>query len=327
MGHLGRCPLRTVARTGTPPRWAAALAGVLAISCRCARTGQEGRAVTAQPAVSDATAAATAASARAAMGQAAAQVDAGRDGAADAAPGLPPLVAAGPLIPLEVAGHRDAVVSVPLGATSKRPVVVALHGNFDRPEWQCDVWRDITGGFPFILCPRGFPRTDAPKRYNRWTYRAFKTVKEELVAGLEALRKRFGEYVDQGPVVFTGFSLGAILGRYIIKEQAETFPRVVFTEGGYEGWDWLARAFKRGGGRRVLFACGQPGCVAACKAAARRAERAKLEARVADGGKVGHTYDGNVAAAIQAHWDWLVEGDKRWPRAAGVPVSNEPPAR
>ena len=77
----------------------------------------------------------------------------------------------------------------------------------------------------------------------------------------------------------------------------------------------MARAFKKGGGQRVLFACGQAACVAASRGAARQAKFHKLPARVANGGKIGHTYDGPVATAIKANWGWLLAGDERWPMA------------
>ena len=225
---------------------------------------------------------------------------------------LPPLREE-PFVALKVEGFADAVVSIPSGATEPRPVVTALHGNFDRPEWQCEVWREITAAYPFILCPRGVPRGDAPKSWDRWTYGAMQKVKAELYAGLDALQKRYGDHVDDGPVIFTGFSLGAILGRYIVKDAPERFPRAVFTEGGNQGWNWLARAYKKGGGQRVLLACGQAACVATSKAAARYAQSVELPARVANGGKLGHAYDGPVAAAITRAWPWLLAGDNRFP--------------
>lgn len=225
---------------------------------------------------------------------------------------LPPLAEDGALVDLELAKFRPAVVAVPLRVTQPRPVVLALHGNYDRPEWQCDVMREITGAYPFILCPRGIPRRDAPKSENRWEYGSAQQVKAEIEAGLTAMKERFPGYVAEGPIVFTGFSLGAILGRSIVAADPERFSRVVFTEGGGEGWNF--KQFKQGGGLRVLFGCAQRGCAAARRANARQAERAGVEVRIADGGNIGHTYDGPVARAIQAEWAWLVEGDERWVR-------------
>ena len=225
---------------------------------------------------------------------------------------LAPLAEDGTLVDLEVPKFRAAVVSVPLRATQPRPVVLALHGNYDRPEWQCEVMREITGAYPFILCPRGIPRRGAPKSENRWEYGSAQQVKAEIEAGLTAMKERFPGYVAEGPIVFTGFSLGAILGRSIVGSAPERFSRVVFTEGGGEGWNF--KQFKQGGGLRVLFGCAQRGCAAARRANARQAERAGVEVRIADGGNIGHTYDGPVARAIQAEWNWLMEGDERWVR-------------
>ncbi len=229
---------------------------------------------------------------------------------ADAGPTLAPLE--GTLAALSVTGFRDAIVSVPTSATEPRPVVVALHGNFDRPEWQCEVMRQITDAYAFVLCPRGIRRTDVPKSWDRWEYGGLPAVKQELAAGLAALGERFAGYVAEGPIVFTGFSLGAILGRPIVRDDPARFPRVVFTEGGSDGWNF--QRFKAGGGQRVLFACAQAGCPQNRRAVARQAERFGVEVRVADGGNIGHTYDGPVARAIKAEWGWLVEGDARWSR-------------
>jgi dienelactone hydrolase len=216
-------------------------------------------------------------------------------------------------VALEVPGFRRAAVSVPVGARRPRPLVVALHGNYDRPEWQCEVWRDITSAFPFVLCPRGIPRTDAPPSEDRWHYGSGEQVRKELDAALEALRERFGAYVDDGPIVYTGFSLGAILGERMVRRDAKRFPRAVLTEGGAAGWTvGAARAFADAGGKRVLFACGQSSCRFDAKGPVAALQKVGLEARVAYGGNIGHTYDGAVADAIAKEWQWLVDGDDRW---------------
>jgi hypothetical protein len=240
--------------------------------------------------------------------------DAGR-----AEPKLPPLAAPGRFVSLDVPGYRPAIVHVPLGATTKRPLMVALHGNFDRPEWQCEVWAEITGGFPFILCPRGIPRDDVPKSLDRWTYGSLKKTQEELFTARDALTKRFPEHDALGPIVFTGFSLGAILGVRMVGEHGEKFPRAVFTEGGEKWSAALAKAFVEEGGQRVLFACGQTACKHTSKRAQAVLEREKVGVRIAFGGNIGHTYDGKVADAIAAEWSWLLEGDPRWQVTQGAP--------
>jgi predicted esterase len=283
-------------------RLAVALAIAGAIACRSPRDAFESK-PSAAPSSSGA------ATPRAASGPA----DALPRDAAPEAPVLEPLAADGELVPLPVPGFRDAIVSVPLGAIKKRPVMVALHGNYDRPEWQCEVWREITAGHPFILCPRGIPRAGAPKSADRWEYGGMAKTEQELLAGLDALADRFGKHVDDGPVLFTGFSLGAILGKHILAKHASRFPRAVLTEGGYEGWSAaLGKRFRDGGGERVLFACGQSACRQAATGAARVLEKQGVETQVADGGNVGHTYDGRVARAITAEWQFLLGDDPRW---------------
>ncbi len=220
-----------------------------------------------------------------------------------------------PLQELPVPGFGAAVVSVPLGARTMRPVVIALHGNYDRPEWQCEVWRDITDGFPWVLCPRGVPRGDAPKSADRWTYTTAAKVTEEVRGALAALTERFPKHVDARAPVFTGFSLGAILGVHLLAA-SDALPRVqsaVLTEGGYAGWHKArAEAFAARGGARVLFACGQSACRQASKQTAKALEKQGVQVEIASGGDIGHTYDGAVAQAIRERWAWLTGGDARF---------------
>jgi hypothetical protein len=226
---------------------------------------------------------------------------------------LAPLAADAKLVPLAVSGFRDAIVSVPLGATTPRPVVLALHGNFDRPEWQCEVWRGVTRERAFVVCPRGIPRPDAPPSLDRWTYGKGADVRAEIDAALAALHRKFGDHVAGGPILYTGFSLGAIHGVGIVASDAARFPRAVLVEGGHDGWTAArAKAYAAAGGKRVLFACGQRGCKGDAGNAAKRLQREGVETDVVFGGEVGHTYDGPVAAAVARVWDWLVAGDPSW---------------
>lgn len=241
------------------------------------------------------------------------------------APELPPPLTGEALQELPVPGFGAAVVSVPLAARGPRPVVIALHGNYDRPEWQCEVWRDITGGFPWVLCPRGVPRGDAPKSADRWTYTTAAKVAEELRVALNALAERFPAHVDVQAPLFTGFSLGAILGVHLLSAP-EGLPRVqsaVLTEGGYGGWHKArAEAFVTRGGARVLFACGQSACRHASKQTAKVLEKQGIQVEIASGGDIGHTYDGAVAEAIRERWAWLTEADARFaPNPSAAPAA------
>jgi predicted esterase len=216
---------------------------------------------------------------------------------------------------LDVEGFNAAVVAVPVAAQEPRPVVLALHGNYDRPEWQCQVWRDVVGPRPWVLCPRGVPRSDAPKRLDRWTYAGAKKLEQEIEAALAALVAAYPKHVDAEWPVFTGFSLGAILGVRLLSRKDKTlrFRAAVLVEGGYKGWHFAsAKAFAAQGGERVLFACGQSACRHAAKQASRVLSRHEVLAEIASGGEVGHTYDGQVASAIQQQWGFVIGQDSRF---------------
>lgn len=212
-------------------------------------------------------------------------------------------------IDLPVPGHTAAVV-VPPPDTQPRPVLVATHGSFDRPEWHCDTWPAIFGRRFFVLCPRGALRWDTPQEpsLRRYYYRGGPRLEQEIDAALRALSTRFGDRVAPGPHVYLGFSQGAIYGAPILSRHAARFPRAVLVEGGSGHWTpATARSYARGGGQRVLFACGQSGCQRRAAAAAAVLEQAGVRARVVAAPGTGHTYDGPVAEQIRAAASWLLE--------------------
>lgn len=233
--------------------------------------------------------------------------------AAPTPPEEPPALAGEALRLLPVAGHLDAVISVPLGTRGARPVLVATHGNYDKPEWQCEVWGEIVGVRGFVLCPRGVRRGDSPGRQDpRYEYASNQALEREIDAGLAALKAAFPGRIAEGPVVLAGFSLGAIQGVAIATRRPNDFPRLVLIEGG-DGWARVAaRSFHEGGGQRVLFACSQGGCLASANAAAAVLRRAGVEVAVEKGKNEGHTYVGEVRNKYAERFPWLVEGDKRW---------------
>jgi hypothetical protein len=229
------------------------------------------------------------------------------------APATAALQSTPPIVPLAIPDFPEAVVSVPIGATSPRPIVVATHGMWDLPEGLCDNWRWIVRDRAWVLCPRGDEMPDKTFRY-----KSGPALARELDAGVKALAARYPGYVDEGPMLYTGFSLGAILGVWIITHDPERYPRAVLTEGGEDRFSPAAASkYAKGGGRRVLFACGLKGRVAAATQAARTLERAGVDARVVLGklpekGEFIHWYNGPVAEETKAQLEWLLEGDARW---------------
>lgn len=226
------------------------------------------------------------------------------------------------IVELPVEGHLSALVALPIGATSRRPVAVVTHGNWGGPQWDCPLWRGIVGADVFILCPRGVPRPDQPPPSSpaetAYTYDSAKTLAAEIDAGLAALRARFGAWVDDGPALYAGCSRGAFLGATIAAEDAARFPRIALVEGGHDPWTPAnVKRFAEGGGKRVLFTCGQGACYQAANAKARLLRAAGVEAKIAYAPFMGHLCHDRVAEETKRALPWLFAGDARWHTCAG----------
>ena len=245
----------------------------------------------------------------------AASTGASASASASAAPPkrLPPLTAASWRVEIAVEGFGEASVSVPLGATEPRPVLLALHGHADRPEWQCGTWRGISDACSFVLCPRGTALGDPKKPPTTFGWKDPEATAKELRAALQALKKRFGDYVSKGPVVLAGYSLGAAHAVAISRQEPAFFERLVLVEGGHAAWTaGIAGIFTQRGGKRVLFVCAQSSCRQEAQRSLRFAMRAGAETRLVDAGDLGHVFDGRVAKAVKPEFGWLVAGDERW---------------
>ena len=185
------------------------------------------------------------------------------DGAAASAsvapqlPRLAPLSAASWLVDLEVPGFGTAKLAVPVGAKQPRPIVIALHGAADRPEWACGAYRGIVGSRPFVLCPRGVKREDLGASSARYTFATADDSARELRAALTALKHAYGAYVAPGPVILAGFEVGADRVAEIALQEPSFFARLVLVGAAKQTWPSSAAAlFGRQGGELVLFAAG-----------------------------------------------------------------------
>jgi hypothetical protein len=235
---------------------------------------------------------------------------------ASAAGDEPKLAAEKPIDALAVAGFGEAVVSIPIGARERRPVVVAAHGNYNRPEGLCETWRTIVGDGAFVVCPRGKLRKDSPAPPDqRFTYDDGPALVREIDADLEALRLKFGAFVDEGAMIYVGFSLGAHLAPYVSSREPARFPYVIQIEGGTDRWvpDTLDK-FSKGGGKRVLFVCAHPDCLDDVPFSISRLEAVGIKSEAVIGNPVGHRYDGSVAETTKGALAWLLDGDARFGR-------------
>jgi len=232
----------------------------------------------------------------------------------DAAPAastsaLSPLQAESWLIELPVEGFRDARVSVPLGAREMRPVVVALHGAGDRPEWACGSWRGVTDSYPFVVCPTGLPG-GAP---NAFVWGNDATVEREVNASVAALRRRFGDHVAPGCTLLTGFSQGAIRTVPMLARGGGWCPQAVLCEGAYDALGKsFAKAFLGWGGRRILLGCSQPYCVKIFRERETLLRGAGVDVRMVDSGERTHNLNAEMVSTLHEAWPWLVRDDDRW---------------
>jgi pimeloyl-ACP methyl ester carboxylesterase len=194
----------------------------------------------------------------------------------------------------------------PLGATEARPLVVALHGAGDRPEWSCAEWREITGGHALIACPHGGPFGNA----YAWTSMA--EIEQRALAAEADARAKYGVYVDPGPPLLVAFSQGARLASILARKHPEHWPVVVLLEGGYDETKWaFGPAFAKGG-KRILFACSTYDCAKGYADAARSMAAAKVDGRIADFGNLGHHMGLSVRERMRAELRWVVRDDERW---------------
>lgn len=232
-------------------------------------------------------------------------------------PDLPPLEASAPFMDLPVSGYESAVVSVPVGARSRRPLVVAAHGAGDRPEWQCSFWREIVQDRAFVLCPRGVPMNPqtAPDRTG-YFYTTHHQLGGEIESAVASLLARFRPHLDASAPVFAGFSQGAIMGALLLPHHPARFARAVLIEGGagtFQEWNrHAARRFRERGGVRVLFACGRAECASAAEISEGYMAKEGLPAQVVHAPGAGHTYGGPVGEEIARAFSWLIAGDERF---------------
>ncbi|MFO0677614.1 MAG: hypothetical protein U0169_13855 [Polyangiaceae bacterium] len=202
-----------------------------------------------------------------------------------------------------------AVVSLPTGANSPRPVVVALHGRNEKPERMCALVREWVGVRAFVVCPRGTPAAEGAG----FDFVDDTAASREVEASVSALVSRFGSMASATDRVYVGFSRGAFVGPAVVARAAKDYRSVILVEGGQDLWTEAAVAdFAAGGTARVLFACGTPDCWSESERPASALERAGIPSKRVMGEGQGHDMGGTVKAAIEKAFPWVVDGDDRW---------------
>jgi predicted esterase len=213
------------------------------------------------------------------------------------------------VVELEVPGFLPSVLVLP-ASDEPRPLFVVAHGAGDKPEWQCEWWEAALESRAVILCLRGsamFPRDPNTGFY----FRDHHALGRELGAAVAAARALHAHRIAEGPLVFAGFSQGAIMGALIAQDRAPLFERLILVEGGYDEWN-VSGARRLGPKARVLFACGQEYCASRARRSMGWLARAGIPARLEHAPRGGHTYAGQVGERVRAALPWLLDGDARF---------------
>ena len=134
---------------------------------------------------------------------------------------LPPLSDVKWVEPLPLSDGNLAYVMPPIGAREPRPLIVAVHGAGDRPDWACGGWRLGANEYPFVVCPQGLKFDSL-----RFAWDSASTIASRVRAAMAAARQRFGPYIADGPTIYAGFSQGASLAGSVLLKQPERFPVV-----------------------------------------------------------------------------------------------------
>ncbi|MCC6875938.1 MAG: hypothetical protein IT378_16645 [Sandaracinaceae bacterium] len=217
--------------------------------------------------------------------------------------------AAQQVLSIDVPGHHPAAFVEAAGG-GPRPVVIALHGNFDRPEWMCASWAPIVQGRAFVLCPRGLPRDDAQGQ-DRWQLPLPGPLLREIAAARRALAERYPGRVDEGPDVWAGFSQGANRIARLASSNPNGYLRIQLVEGGDALWA-DARPYARVPGRAAIV-CALRWCEMRSTRVARTLEAGRARARV-ELIPASHSDRETMAPAIRRTFDWLIEDDPRFAR-------------
>ena len=201
--------------------------------------------------------------------------------------------------PLEVPGFRPASHVGPADSVEKpHPIVVVLHGNYDRPEWQCEMWRQVADFYGWVLCPRGIPTPWADPSEDRWMYRGSPVVSREIEVAISSLKSRYpGQVSDNGDRILVGFSLGGLLAPNIIVNAPNRYAYLYLVEGGAAKLDPARiKALRRAGILGIGLAASTGSNRRASREAAKRLHRRSLPSVYVDMSGAGHNYRDDFAS-------------------------------
>jgi predicted esterase len=222
---------------------------------------------------------------------------------------LPPLSNVAWIEPLPMADGNLAYVTPPVGIREPRPLMVAVHGAGDRPEWACGGWRLGTSEYPFVVCPQGL-KYDS----QRFAWDAPGTIARRVQGAIDAARARFGPYIADGPTVYAGFSQGATMAGSALLEQRDRFPAVALAEGGYNLLrdQTFLQKLRAAGTTRLMIVCGSPACFVTARSVQGGLSQAGIETFTAGDPLSGHNLNQRMQLALRQALPQLTSGLPNW---------------
>lgn len=224
---------------------------------------------------------------------------------------LPPALEGAPLQRLDLEGGAHAFVALPIGAREKRPVVVGVHGAGDHADWSCSEWQAVTAGWAFVVCPQGVRHPTDPTAF---VWGSAEAIAAQADQAVRAVRARYAQWVDDGPLVYGGWSQGASLSAQVVASRPGTYDRVVLVEVGHTPLDaqQVAASLVAGGVTRAVVSCSSLKCRGFATAFEGAARRRGLPVRVNDVGLRGHWFDEPVGRTLGPAFVWMVEDQRRF---------------
>jgi hypothetical protein len=217
-----------------------------------------------------------------------------------------------PLARIEVAPGEIAWVSAPVGARDPRPVVVGVHGAGDRADWACSAWRAVVAEHAWVVCPES--KVAHPKWPNTFVWGSASAIGAQSSRAVSAVRARYGAFMEDGPLVYGGWSQGATLASQVVAERRGEYDRVVLVEVGHTPLDAdvVSASFAAAGVERAVVGCESANCRSFAAKLATAARRRRLPLRVSDAGFRHHWFDEPMVRALAPEMVWLVEDDRRF---------------
>ena len=230
---------------------------------------------------------------------------------------LVPLTAPRKIDRLELAHFESASVAIPLGTRWSRPVVVAIHGDAESPETECEAWSAITESGYFVLCPALRAASSGDAGASIPPCSSVECLADEIREAIVVLRKRFGRYVARNEVVLSGFDNGAARAVPIALQNPAVFPVLWLVNGGLKQWATaLSTNYVERGGKLLGIVCSDVVCESDTLRVEASARAAGLKTVVVKPGPLGMTWDPRLTqatrlafkSAMPKGWPWMVPG-------------------